>query len=109
MARGPLKMFTRQVYPERALRIYQGTCGEIVNRVRERTPVDTGELRDSWDENHSPSELTLNRTYRVKNEKPYARPIEYNGHSPQAPRGMMRPTLAEFNQIVMQQVRKHAA
>ena len=83
MARGPLKMLAR-MYRDRALRIYQGTCQETTNRVRERTPVDTGELRDSWDENYAPGTLTLHRTYRVRNDRPHARPNEY-GHSAQAP------------------------
>ena len=122
MARAPLKVLTRG-YRERALRIYQDSCIEISRRVIERTPVDTGALRKSWTASKGSIDtsnrggdfvsvargLTLGQRYTFGNGQPYARRIEYYGHSPQAPRGMMRVTLAEYESIVAQQVRKHAA
>lgn len=129
MARGPLKKLTAG-YRNRLLQIYQDTCIEISRRVIERTPVDTGLLRKSWVASSDGSArvttrqtnrgragsyvavaraLTLQKRYTFTNGQPYARRIEYNGHSPQAPRGMVRVTLAEYNGIVESQVRRHAA
>ena len=48
--------------------------------------------------------LKLGDTAYLVNNLPYAVPLEY-GHSSQAPAGMVRVTIAEFQQIVEAAVR----
>ncbi|WP_434676225.1 hypothetical protein [Pseudomonas sp. D3-10] len=50
--------------------------------------------------------LTAGQTAYIVNNLPYGIPLEY-GHSTQAPNGMVRVTLARFQQIVDEAVRKH--
>jgi hypothetical protein len=50
--------------------------------------------------------LTIGQTAYIVNNLPYAVPLEY-GHSKQAPGGMVRVTLARFQQIVDEAIRKH--
>lgn len=50
--------------------------------------------------------LTIGQTAYLVNNLPYAVPLEY-GHSKQAPGGMVRITLARFQQIVDEAIRKH--
>lgn len=91
------------------------TAGATVRR----TPVDTGELRGSWTpstgspdwSNRGGSIATVARAIRVGvngyfcTSKSYSRVIEYTGHSPQAPGGMMRPSIAEWGGNVSEAVR----
>lgn len=51
-------------------------------------------------------QLTIGQTAYIVNNLPYAVPLEY-GHSKQAPGGMVRITLARFQQIVDEAIRKH--
>ena len=41
----------------------------------------------------------------ITSDVPYMRPLEYEGHSRQAPEGMVRKTIAEYQQFVAQAVR----
>jgi hypothetical protein len=50
--------------------------------------------------------LTAGQTAYIVNNLPYAIPLEY-GHSTQAPQGMVRVTLARFQQIVNEAVRNN--
>ena len=50
--------------------------------------------------------LTIGEVAYIVNNLPYAVPLEY-GHSTQAPNGMVRVTLARFQQIVEEAIRKH--
>jgi hypothetical protein len=50
--------------------------------------------------------LTAGQTAYIVNNLPYAVPLEY-GHSKQAPQGMVRVTLARFQQIVDEAVRNN--
>jgi len=89
------------------------------------TPEDTGALRMSWTpsiganiatENLKPSEgarhdyahvlnqLEGDDVYNLANGQPYARRIEFEGHSPQAADGMMRVAAAKFQQFVKEAV-----
>jgi len=50
--------------------------------------------------------LTIGQTAYIVNNLPYAVPLEY-GHSTQAPNGMVRVTLANFQRIVDEAIRKN--
>jgi hypothetical protein len=50
--------------------------------------------------------LTIGQTAYIVNNLPYAVPLEY-GHSKQAPGGMVRVTLARFQQIVEEAIRNN--
>jgi hypothetical protein len=67
---------------------------DVQRRVMERTPVDTGRARAGWG-----LSMTGTHTAVIHNSVEYIIPLEY-GHSKQAPAGMVRPTIAEFSQIV---------
>lgn len=96
---------------------------ELFHRVIVKTPVDTGRARANWqvaigsipagtlELNDKSGTATISRVtaatlalkagdliYLVNNLE-YARPLEY-GHSKQAPAGMVRLTLSEFQGVV---------
>jgi nitroimidazol reductase NimA-like FMN-containing flavoprotein (pyridoxamine 5'-phosphate oxidase superfamily) len=50
--------------------------------------------------------LTIGQTAYLVNNLPYAVPLEY-GHSKQAPGGMVRITLARFQQVVDEAIRNN--
>lgn len=96
---------------------------EVFRRVVIRSPVDTGRFRANWQygvdipagqiiDNPAwtpqtkappPKEpapvLSLEVVHVISNHLPYARRLEY-GHSAQAPGGMVRITVGEFQSIV---------
>ena len=65
---------------------------EFLERVRYRTPVRTGALRDGWHQQQKQTSID------VSNTQPYAAYIEY-GTPKIAPRAMLRTTLEEADQI----------
>jgi len=65
---------------------------EFEERVRERTPVQSGALQDGW---HVTNE---GDTIVIENPVPYAAFVEY-GTPYMEPRAMLRTTLAEKNEI----------
>lgn len=93
---------------------------ETYNRVKEKTPVDTGQLRRSWtvslgvspvrfDGNYNAiTTALLTDTINIATDKVYAPMLEYglypkpggsktiNGYSTQAPKGMVRITVKEI-------------
>jgi hypothetical protein len=90
----------------------------LAAKVVKKTPVDTGVLRGSWTASlNNPiannvhrgernpqaytvsSRLGLNDEFYYMNGQHYARKIEY-GYSKQAPNGMLRTSVAEWQQIV---------
>jgi len=92
-------------------RVCDAVADEVFKRVKERTPVDTGALRDAWVLERKDSRIT------ITNGKPYARVVEYgmyprnpvggegktsNGFSTQAPSGMVGVTIEELPQILKQ-------
>ena len=68
---------------------FQDLSREAFNRIKTRTPVDTGRARDGWTISGTPTDIT------ILNEVPYIEFLE-NGHSRQAPNGMVRITLEEL-------------
>ena len=95
---------------------------DLFRRITKRTPVDTGRLRNSWQIEggivtranplaegqygpEAPPQLSRDRTivgrsWTIHNPLPYARRIEYGHSQAQAPSGMVRVTLAEFDGII---------
>lgn len=111
-------------YKRDALSTAKLAAADLSNRVIRRTPVDQGSLRASWTPNiNTPHAVNININddapmpdrhnhsavinhmqqgdeYYLCNGQPYARRIEYEGHSGQAPSGMLRVSCAEWQQIV---------
>ncbi|MFU6376422.1 HK97 gp10 family phage protein [Metapseudomonas otitidis] len=103
---------------------------EIGNSLIRMSPVDTGRFRGNWQFSiDAPAQGTLDtvdpagaatsarlvgdallfragETAYVVNNLPYAIPLEY-GHSDQAPGGMVRITVARFQQIVLEAIRNN--
>lgn len=109
--------------------IFRGVVIEIGRSVIMLTPVDTGRARANWQLSVGSPEmaslletdkggmetvaklvsdvqaLNYGETAFIVNNLRYARPLEY-GHSQQAPTGMVRITLARFNELVERAVRE---
>ncbi len=108
----------------------RATVLELGTRIVKRSPVDTGRFRGNWQIaaggpdvrtnepfdkqplGSAPSSETFNRwqgevqaatigsTFYITNSLPYARRLEYEGWSKQAPSGMVRLTVVEYEQII---------
>ena len=125
---GDIRRFNEKV-EKAASAVFRGTALNLFAKVVKRTPVKTGRLRANWMSqiNSAPSTTTEatdksgrtaiqsanSTTARAKlgdsiflaNNLPYAQAIE-DGHSNQAPAGMVKVTVAEFKQAVAEQARK---
>lgn len=109
-----------------ALFVFRGSSLGVFNKVIIRTPVDTGRLRGNWQaslsgplsgEVDSGGGAALNQASRVTsgakitdsiymvNNLPYAGVIE-DGSSKQAPLGMVKVTISEYQRIVAENARK---
>ena len=91
--------------------IAQKSCETVSDKVKDRTPVLSGDLRDSWVVDPQPNALQIGDTYRIGTDSPYGPYIEYlspPARNPPAtkyadigqPYGMMRRSIAEWQQIV---------
>ena len=98
-------------YKRKMETIAQKSCEAVSDKVRDRTPVLSGDLRDSWVTDPQPNALQIGDTYRMGTDSPYGAYIEYL--SPPArnpprtryadigqPYGMVRRSVAEWSQIV---------
>jgi hypothetical protein len=86
---------------EKAGAILDGTAETMADRIRDRTPVDTGRARSGWEvQNRSRDHRTIH------NEVPYIWSLEM-GHSQQAPHGMAGITVLEFQDIVEEVANEH--
>lgn len=119
---------------DNALKVFTGVALELLNRVKEYTPVDTGWLRANWQDrlnspdaapeprpadsragqftSYQPSMLyaaiasaQLGDVIYIVNGVPYAPYVEY-GTSKMEARGMMRRAVKEFTQIANEVTRK---
>lgn len=108
--------------------VVRKVAGDVLAKTVLRSPVDTGRFRANWVTTYgNPSYRTTAATDRsgqasilkgqgtirrtpagetiyILNSLPYAIPLEY-GHSKQAPAGMVRLTVAEFQTFVDNAVR----
>ena len=98
-------------YKRKMETIAQKSCETVSDKIKDRTPVLSGDLRDSWVVDPQPNALRIGDTYRMGTDSPYGAYIEYL--SPPArnppetkyadigqPYGMMRRSIAEWPQIV---------
>lgn len=115
---------------------FRATCLELGTRIVQRSPVKTGRFRGNWqiaaggpdpriDEPFDKQPLgsppsgasfgrwqgelqaaTIGSTVFITNSLPYARKLEYEGWSQQAPSGMVRVTIAEYEQIIRAAIEK---
>ena len=97
-------------------KIVRGTLLGMTSKIITRSPVDTGRFRNNWipsfdapasgtasNANGNPVSNTaqainkwqVGQTFYLTNNLPYSVRLEF-GHSPQAPNGMLRLTLAEY-------------
>lgn len=110
-------------------KVFRGTALGLFSAIITRTPVDSGRLRANWiASSGKPIYKRFKRTDKsgavaissaaaivmrtgadsslyLANSLPYASEIE-NGSSKQAPAGMVKVTVAEFQREVKKQVRK---
>lgn len=102
--------------------IFKGTALDLFGRIVARTPVDTGRLRGNWyAELNKPSDLIdassqgyeamvmkakIGDSIYFVNNLPYAKTIE-DGSSTQAPSGMVKVTITEFQDTVKKHTRKN--
>lgn len=98
-------------YKRKLETVIQKSCKEAGRRLHHYTPELSGDLKESWIEDPSPEQLRIGDTYRIGTDSPYGPYIEYL--SPPArnppetkyadigqPYGMVRRTVAEWQQIV---------
>ena len=102
--------------------VFKGTVISLFGKIVARTPVDTGRLSNSWrptvnrpsksSQKASPaaifktvSNAKLGDSIYLVNNLPYAQKIEA-GSSKQAPTGMVRVTVAEYQKIIEENVIK---
>lgn len=89
---------------------FRATSSELAMRTETRTPVLSGNLQGKWNPSKEPLTLNIGDTFTYINNAPYARYIEYLGaparnpgatrYATDAPYGMMRRSIAEWQQIV---------
>jgi hypothetical protein len=72
--------------------IVKNTADDFERTVRAETPIRTGNARRNWQQ----SKRANKRGFEVENRVPYIERLE-QGHSKQAPRGMIGPTLTKIN------------
>lgn len=92
---GDINKFIRKV-DKNALFVFRAVGLDMFGRIVKRTPVDTGRLRNNW---QITPRVNLGQRLFITNNLPYAKPIE-DGHSKQAPQGMVKVTVSEFDSIV---------
>ena len=67
----------------------EGYAREVETVARAKTPIKTGNARRNWNNNKS------KKGFEVENRVPYIERLEA-GHSKQAPRGIVGPTLTQI-------------
>lgn len=81
--------------------LIEGVAMEVFRRIYDRTPVDTGYAQSRWTVDVNADGFT------VSNDAPYISFLE-DGHSQQAPHGMVAVTINEIDTIVTEQARRLA-
>lgn len=109
-----LTKFSKKINVDYALMRKKITI-DLHSAIVKRTPVDTGRLKNSWavsddlpsdwvpPEGNQTGEGVVEATFSnpftvswIVTNLPYVWPIEFDGHSSQAPAGMVRISLAEL-------------
>ena len=85
--------------PDKAQQIVKKVCFDIYDNIKMRTPWDTGQARNGW-------MITEGATVtRIFNNVEYIVPLEYGHSKKNAPHGMVRITLCEYQAYL----KKHVA
>jgi len=112
----------RKKVEKATLYVFRGTALDLFSTIIRRTPVRTGRLRGNWQteiNSVASGELAstsgaaslrkaktktgkaeINDSIIMVNNLPYAQTIEDGDYSKQAPQGMVKVTLTEFNDYV---------
>ena len=109
-------------FDKAATNIFRGTALSLFGKVIQATPVDTGRLRGNWfaSINRASKQVDgsamgyegvvfkakLGDSIYLVNNLPYAKVIE-DGSSQQAPQGMVKGVVIEFNRVVKANARKY--
>lgn len=82
------------------------SAAEVERRVVDRSPVDTGRFKNAWKmDDQWDDEWKREGVIRITNDVEYGPALE-DGHSGQAPHGMVKVTAAQWRGIVADAVRK---
>lgn len=112
---GDIAKFTKKT-ADKTEKVFRATALDIFGKIVKATPVDEGRARGNWQMTlNTPSDKVLDTTtvqstgainratnedeIFITNNLPYIVALE-NGHSKQAPAGMVKTTLNEFEAIV---------
>lgn len=107
-------------------KVFRSSAIQLFTDIVKMTPVDTGRLRANWQPSFGSPSTTetqadgdptaqikayfsaakLNQVLYLANNLPYATAIEYDGHSAQAPAGMVRVNAARWSRIVEENRRR---
>jgi hypothetical protein len=99
---------------QKATRIQQEAAQMLFENIVKRTPVGNPALWNPpiWPRNYTPGQLKaswkieiMGDTVEISNDQPYAERVE-NGWSSQAPAGMMKISLLEWNSLLEQASRR---
>ena len=112
-------------------KIVRASAFQLGSNVIMMSPVDEGRLRNNWnssigsiDDSNDRGEQTsggasfdqleskinsidMGATFNFSNSLPYANRIEYDGHSKQAPDGVVRVAVLQWDSIVKHEVSKY--
>ena len=101
---------------EAANKIFRGTALDLFGKIILRTPVDTGRAKGNWGAGlNRPGNGSVSGTVAtakignslfLTNNLPYIKVLE-EGSSTQAPQGMVKVTVAEFQRTVRANARKN--
>lgn len=106
----------------RGKEIFQGVYIRLFSAVILDTPVDTGRARGNWqisttapatgevynNDRSGRSAIALVNSFKIKNNRvvyltnnlPYINRLEFDGHSKQAPAGMVRKNVTRFEKLL---------
>lgn len=78
-------------------KVLKESLEEQLQRIKNRTPVDTGQAKNGW---------YINKDGDIANPHEYVKYLEF-GHSDKAPKGMVRITALEAESIINTIARKY--
>ena len=106
---------------KRMLKVTRNSIKELAKNIIRRTPIDTRAFIENWNSSIGAPDRTIGNStlgvipvanslrpgdqFYFTNPRPYYLALEY-GHSSQAPQGMVRISVIEWDSIVERQSRK---
>lgn len=91
--RASLRRFAKKTLPEAVERKVDALGAELLQRVKEKTPIDTGTAREAW--TLTKEGEGFRRKATLSNPLPYVKELE-QGSSNQAPLGMVAVSIEEM-------------